>query len=115
MRAHRLYRRTGDGKPIFRTSLQFSLFHGYRSHVLDVLEWLADADPALVAESWVRDAISDVEELCDEGRIRLAANAATHLVDPLALERVGEPSPLLTIQWLRLRRAFGLADVQATS
>jgi len=113
LREHRVYRRTGDGKPIFRTSLQFSFFHGYRSHVLDVLEWLADADPSLADERWVKEAIADVEALSRHGKIPLATNATTHLVDPLALERVGEPSPLLTVQWLRLRRAFGLADVPA--
>jgi hypothetical protein len=113
LREHRVYRRTSDGRPIFRTSLQFSLFHAYRSHVLDVLEWLADADPALAEEHWVKEAIADIEALSIDGRIPLVANATTHLVDPLALERVGKPSPLLTVQWLRLRRAFGLADVPA--
>jgi hypothetical protein len=95
--------------------MQFSLFHGYRSHVLDVLEWLADADPSLAAEPWVTEAIADVEALCEGGRIRLVTNADTHLVDPLALERVGDPSPLLTVQWLRLRNAFGLADVSTAA
>ncbi|NTV39527.1 MAG: hypothetical protein HGA51_06165 [Demequinaceae bacterium] len=115
LRAHRVYRKTHDGKPIFRTSLQFSLFHAYRSHVLDVLEWLADADPALAGEQWVREAIADVEALCEDGRVTLVANAATHLVDPLPLEQVGEPSRLLTVQWLRLRRKFGLTDERASS
>jgi hypothetical protein len=110
LREHRVYRKAGDGKPIFRTSLKFSLFHAYRSHVLDVLEWLADADPALADEPWVKDAIADVEALSIDGRIPLVTNADTHLADPLALERVGEPSPLLTVQWLRMRRAFGLAQ-----
>ena len=109
LRPHRVYKRTTGDAPIFRTSTQFSLFHPYRPHLLDVLEWLADAAPSLVGEPWVREAISDVEALTIGGRIPLVANGTTHLVDPLPLEPIGEPSRLLTLQWMRLRLRFGLA------
>lgn len=109
LRAHRVYKRTTLDEPIFRSSTQFSLFHSYRPHLLDVLEWLIDADPALGSEPWVKEAMADVEAIADGGRIPLVTNGTTHLIDPLPFETVGEPSKFLTLQWLRLATSARLA------
>jgi hypothetical protein len=109
LRAHRAYKRTTSEDPIFRTSTQFSLFHSHRPHLIDVLEWIIDADPAVGREPWVKAAIADVEALSVGGRIPLVTNGTTHLVDPLPFEAIGEPSKFLTLQWLRLATRLRLA------
>jgi hypothetical protein len=114
---HEGYRKSTSGRPLFRHMTQFFLHGNYRFHLLDVLEGLSLADRRLVREGWVRRALSDVERLLVDGRVPLVKNYDTKMegLDPLPLEPVGEPSPLLTIQWLRIRQRFGLLDPKGWS
>ena len=105
---HRGYRKSTGDKPLFRHLTEFFLFGNYRSHLIDVLEAIADADPDLVRTAWVRDAVSAVDQVSVDGRVVLAKNYPTRLIDPLPFEPVGKPSRLLTYQWLRVRQKFGL-------
>lgn len=105
---HRVFKKSAEDKPLFRYLTEFFLFGNYRSHLIDVLEAMAGADPSLVEARWVQDAISAVERLTVDGRIVLAKNYPTGLIDPLPFEPVGKPSRLLTCQWLRVRQKFGL-------
>ncbi len=72
----------------------------YRSHLIDILEGVADADPALGKEQWVRDTVDTVDKLTEEGRVPLLNNYARSLIEPLPFEPMGEPSRFLTLQWL---------------
>ncbi len=105
---HRVYRRSSSDKPLFRHLTQFFLVGDYRCHLIDVLEGIADADPGLIERDWVRAAVDDVDALTTEGRVTLVKNYAKQLMTPVPLEPLGEPSRLLTFQWLRVKRAFGL-------
>ena len=76
-----------------------------------MLESLAEADPALVERPWVQAALEHMGSLADEqGRVPLVTNYARRLLDPLPFEPEGAPSRLLTLQWLRTRRRFGLTE-----
>lgn len=108
LRRHHVYKRSAGDRPIFRHMTQFFLHGGYRFHLIDVLEGLSQADPALIHEPWVAAAVADVEALCPEGRVPLVKNYDSHFLDPHPLEAVGAPSRFLTLQWWRTRRNFGL-------
>ena len=86
--------------------LQFFLVGDYRSDLLDILQGIADADPTLVGENWVRTALDDIDDLSSEGRIILAKNYGRKLIDPIPFEAVGTPSRFLTYQWLHIRKIF---------
>jgi len=74
-----------------------------------MLQGIADADPGLVREPWVADAVEDMRALTVDGRVVLAKNYGRRLVDPIPLEEVGAPSRFLTYQWLRVQTAPGVA------
>ncbi len=103
---HRAFKKSKEDKPLFRSLTQFFLFGGFRSHLIDVLEAIASADPGLAHAKWVQDALATVDRLTVDGRIELAQNYPTKLVDPLPFEPVGEPSRFLTYQWLRVKQKF---------
>ncbi len=105
---HRVYKRSSIDRPLFRHLTQFFLVGDYRVHLIDVLEGIADADPGLIERDWIRAAVDDVDALCLDGKVTLIKNYAKQLMDPVPLEPIGEPSRLLTLQWLRAKRAFGL-------
>jgi hypothetical protein len=108
LRRHRLYRATRSGRPLFRHLTQSFLVGDYRSDLLDLLQGVADADPTLVRESWVADAVEDMRALTVDGRVVLAKNYGRRLIDPIPLEEVGAPSRFLTYQWLRVQSALGV-------
>ncbi len=105
---HRGLKKSSEDKPLFRHLTQFFLFGGYRSHLIDVLDAVANADSTLAQTEWVREAISVVDEHAVDGKIILAKNYPTNLVDPLPFERIGQPSRFLSYQWLRVKQRFGL-------
>ena len=80
----------------------------YRFGLLDMLTGIAEADPGLGAEDWVAEAARDMDGLTVDGKVVLAKNYGRKLIDPIPLEKVGEPSRLLTYQWLLTRRLLGL-------
>jgi hypothetical protein len=106
LRIHRLYRKTSTGAPLFRHMTEFFLIGDYRSHLLDLLEAVAEADPNLADEDWVADALDDVRGLTVDGRVPLVKNYGRKLAYPLPVEPVGQPSRFLTLQWLKTLRAF---------
>jgi hypothetical protein len=108
LRIHRVYKRSSVDRPLFRHLTQFFLLGDYRLHLIDVLEALAEADPGLANQAWVAEAIDAVDALAAGGRIPLVKNYGQKLVDPDLFETVGQPSRLLTLQWLRTRQRFGL-------
>jgi hypothetical protein len=108
LKIHRVFKKSNEDKPLFRSMTQFFLWGDHRVHLIDVLEGIADADPTLGCMEWVREAIEVVEELAESGKIRLLGNARNLLVHPLAFERIGEPSRFLTYQWLLVKQKFGL-------
>ena len=108
LRIHRLYQKSAVEKPLFRHLTQFFLIGDYRSDLLDMLQGVADADPDLIGEDWVRDAVEDMNELTCDGQVTLVKNYGRKLVDPIPFEPVGLPSRLLTYEWLHIRKAFGL-------
>lgn len=110
LRIHDLYKKSTTSQPLFRHMTQFFLAGDYRSDLLDMLQGVADADPALIGQSWVRDAVEDVGALTDEGRVPLVKNYAKKLADPIPFEPIGEPSRFLTYQWLHIRRTFDTAS-----
>ncbi len=107
---HRVFKKSAEDKPLFRHLTEFFLFGGYRSHLIDVLDAIADADPALAHVNWVQDAISSVDRLTVNGKVVLVKNYPTKLIDPLPFEPVGEPSRFLTCQWLRVKQKFGASQ-----
>lgn len=111
LRIHRLYKRSRGSKPLFRHMTEFFLVGDYRSDLLDMLQGIADADPALIDEEWVLEASEDMEALADEGKVTLVKNYGRRLIDPIPLEPVDAPSRFLTYQWLRIRSAFDSAPV----
>ena len=78
----------------------------YRSDLLDMLQGVADADPHLIEEEWVQAAVEDMHALTDGGRVPLVHNYGRALIDPVPLEPTGQASRFLSLQWLRVRRAF---------
>ena len=106
LRIHRIYRKTSNNKPLFRHMTQFFLVGDYRSHLLDALEGLADADASLIEQDWVQDALADVEALTQDDRIPLVKNYGRKLMYPIPVEEIGEPSRFLTLQWLRILKSF---------
>jgi len=59
----------------------------------------------------VQGALGAIRHQADEqSRLRLHTNARARLVDPLPFEPEGRPSRLPTLQWLRTKRRWGLAD-----
>ena len=106
LRIHRLYRTARTGRPLFRHMTQPFLIGDYRSGLLDMLQGIADADPALARQDWVRDALADMRELAPDGRVILARNYGRKLIDPVPFEPLGEPSRFLTCQWTLIQRTF---------
>jgi hypothetical protein len=102
LRRHRGYRRTRDGRPLFRHMTTLFLVGDYRSDLLDVLQALADADPSLACEEWVQDAMADLDALVDDGRLTVTRTYDGALAEPVELEEPGTPSRFLTYQWLVL-------------
>lgn len=109
LRVHRVYQKSAQEKPLFRHLTQFFLVGEYRSDLIDVLEGLAGADPTLGAEPWIRQAVDAVEALTVQGRVPQRKSYARRVADPLGFEPMGEPSRFLTLQWIRVKRRFGLA------
>jgi hypothetical protein len=109
LRIHRVYHKSREDKPVLRHLTKFFLVGEYRSDLIDVLEGLADADPTLSAEPWVRQAIDAVDALTVNGRVLQLRSYAHRLAEPLDFEPMGEPSRFLTLQWIRVKRCFGLA------
>ncbi len=107
LRMHRLYRATATGRPLFRHLSQPFLIGDYRSGLLDLLHGIADADPALIREDWVRNAADDMRGLTAGGRVILVRNYGRRLIDPVPFEPLGEPSRFLTYQWALVQQAFG--------
>jgi hypothetical protein len=107
LRAHRLYRKSSSEKPLFRHMTQPFLVGDYRSGLLDMLQGIADADPGLAGEAWVRESVETMQALTNEGRVPLVKNYGRALTDEALLEPVGGPSRFLTYQWLRVRRMLG--------
>jgi len=106
LRHRRLFRKSSSDRPLFRHMLQPFLVGDYRSGLLDMLEGIADADPALAHEPWVADSVAAMEALTADGRVTLAKNYGRSLMDPIPFETIGEPSRFLTYQWLRVRSAL---------
>ena len=106
LRIHRVYKKSTADKPLFRHMTQFFLVGDYRSDLLDMLQGLADADPALVDQGWVAGAVEDMKALAPDGRVTLVKNYGKRLVDPIPLEPIGEPSRFLTYQWFKILRTF---------
>ncbi|TNF32296.1 MAG: hypothetical protein EP329_10730 [Deltaproteobacteria bacterium] len=103
LRRRHLYKKRSGAKALFRHLLEPALVADYRSTLLDLLHGVADADPRLASEAFVRAAIADFEALTDGGRVPLAKNYGRALMSPVPLEPVGEPSRLLTAEWLAVR------------
>jgi hypothetical protein len=99
LRARRLYKRSGNDTPLFRHMTQFFLIGDYRYDLIDMLAGVADADPALINEDWVSQAVEIVDNLTNNGRVTLVKNYGRHLIDPIPLEPIGEPSRFLTHRW----------------
>lgn len=112
LRIHRLYQRSTDRRPLVRHLTQFFLAGDYRSDLLDLLQGVADADPALIQEEWVSAAVDDMAGFAPDGRVRLVKNYGRRLIDPVPLEPLGKPSRFLTYQWWRIRRAFAVGATQ---
>lgn len=108
LRIHRVYKKSNSETPLFRYMTQFFFTGGYRFHLIDVLEGLADADAKLIREPWVKESVDVVDALAVQGRIPLVKNFSNELIDPLPLEPTGKSSRFLTYQWLRVKRRFGL-------
>lgn len=109
LRARRLYKRAESDTPLFRHMTQFFLVGDYRYNLIDMLAGIADADPALIDEDWVSDAVETVNQLTDDGKVTLVKNYGRQLIDPIPLEPVGQPSRFLTYQWLQVSRALDRA------
>lgn len=107
LRIHRLYRNSKTGRPLFRHMTQPFLIGDYRSGLLDMLQGVADADPALAGKDWVQAAVSDMRELAPAGRVVLTRNYGKRLIDPIPFEPLGEPSRFLTYQWTLIQRILG--------
>ncbi len=107
LRVHRLYKNSRTSRPLFKHMVQPFLVGDYRSGLLDMLQGVADTDPALIRQDWVRAAADDMDQLAPGGRVVLAKNYGKRLIDPIPFEPVGESSRFLTYQWTLIQRAFG--------
>ncbi len=87
--------------------IQPFLIGDYRSGLLDMLQGIADTDPALIRQEWVQAAADDMRQLAPRGRVTLARNYGKRLIDPVPFEPLGEPSRFLTYQWTLIQRTFG--------
>jgi len=114
LRIHRLYRKSHTGKPLFKHMTQSFLVGDYRSDLLDMLQGVADADPNLIQQHWVRAALEDMDDLSSDGRVTLVKNYGKKLIDPIPFEPIGAPSRFLTYQWLQIRRTFGSAMIASS-
>lgn len=108
LRPRRLYKKTGTDQPVVRHMTTPFIIGDYRSDLLDMLAGIADADPALVDQDWVGEAVRDMDALTSDDRVVLAKNYGRKLIDPIPLEPVGEPSRFLTYQWLQTKQLLGL-------
>ncbi|MCP3933770.1 MAG: hypothetical protein GY708_00205 [Actinomycetia bacterium] len=108
LRPRRLYKKTSLDKPVVRHLTQPFLVGDYRSNLLDMLTGVADADPALVHQDWVAEAVKDMEALTIDGRVTLVKNYGRRLIDPIPLEATGQPSRFLTYQWALARGKLGI-------
>ncbi|WP_428266239.1 prenyltransferase/squalene oxidase repeat-containing protein [Haliangium sp.] len=106
---HHLYKRSKGDRPLFRHMTEPSLIGDYRSNLLDMLQGIADADPKLIRQPWVRAAADDMEHSTDGGRVTLTKNYGRALTSPIPLEPVGQPSRFLTLQWLIIRSRLAAA------
>jgi hypothetical protein len=106
LRIHRLYKKSSEERPLFRHMTEFFLVGDYRSDLLDLLQGVADADPDLGGEDWVRRAVQEMDQLAPDGRVPLVKNYAKKLIDPIPFEPVGGSSRFLTYQWLRVRASL---------
>ena len=107
LRVHRLYKSSRTDRPLFRHMTRPFLIGDYRSGLLDMLQGIADADPALIRQQWVQAAVDDMWQLAPDGRVILVKNYGRALINPVPFEPVGEPSRFLTYQWILIQRAFG--------
>jgi len=107
LRIHRLYKKSASERPLFRHMTQPFLIGDYRSDLLDMLQGVADADPDLIREEWVREAIEEMDGLTHDGRVPLVKNYGRALMDPIPLEPVGAASRFLSYQWLRILELLG--------
>ncbi len=109
LRIHRLYKKSNAERPLFRHMTQFFIVGDYRSDLLDMLQGVADADPTLIHQPWIRAAVEDMEDLTNDGRVTLVKNYGKKLVDPIPFEPITAPSRFLTCEWLHIRRTFDAA------
>jgi hypothetical protein len=107
LRIHRLYKSSRTSRPLFAHMTQTFLIGDYRSGLLDMLQGIADADPALIRQDWVQDAVGDMHQRAPDGRVILVKNYGRALIDPIPFEPLGEPSRFLTYQWALIQRTFG--------
>ena len=104
LRARRLYRRTGTDRPVVRHLVRPFLVGDYRSGLLDMLHGIADTgDAGLWHQDWVQEAVADMDGLTRDGRVVLATDYSSRLLDA-PFETVGEPSRFLTYEWELVRR-----------
>ncbi len=108
LKIHRVYKKSQKDVPLFRHMTQFFLAGDYRSHLIDVLEGIAEADPKLIEEGWVKEAVEAVDGLRVDGKIELVKNYAKQLMEPLPFEPTGQPSRFLTYQWVRVKQKFDI-------
>ena len=109
MRIHRLYKKSSSDRPLFRHLTQFFLVGDYRSDLLDMLQGVADADPTLISQDWVREPVDDMRARLETGLVPLVKNYGKKLINPIPFETEGEPSRFLTYQWLSIERRFTAA------
>jgi hypothetical protein len=107
LRIHRLYKNSRTSRPLFKHMTQPFLIGDYRSGLLDMLQGIADTDPALIRQDWVQTAADDMHQLAPGGRVILVKNYGKRLIDPVPFEALGEPSRFLTYQWTLIQRTFG--------
>ena len=107
LRIHRLYRTSKTGRPLFRHMTQPFLIGDYRSGLLDMLQGVADAGPALIRHDWVQAAVDDMRQLTAGGRVVLVKNYGRRLIDQIPFEPLGEPSRFLTYQWTLIQQTLG--------
>jgi len=113
LRIHRLYKKSTSERPLFRHMTQSSLIGDYRSDLLDMLQGVADADPSLIGEEWVREAVQEMDALTDDRRVPLVKNYGRALMDPIPLEPVGAASRFLSYQWLHILEVLGAAQARS--
>ncbi len=68
MRIHRVFKKSSVDRPLFRHMTQFFISGQHRCNLIDVLDGIADADPALGSKEWVREAIDVMDSLAENGK-----------------------------------------------